>query len=296
MQTKTKKIVVGMVSGIFGLCAVSGVCLGGALSKANSPAPTVITMEKGASLRFNAGAPALRYFATLSDVKDGADYGMIIVDSDAISEVAGDYHANLAAGTFTDVTCVPYEKDGATYIRGALTGFSTENFNESFFTDYVAIGYEKSDSGVYTYATVDETYGRSIVDAAKLCDGMEKEWTAQEQEAIDYFVSVADSQISDDFTGGLSETTFTAQNAEVEAWAQIVGVQDGTPYTHLYTNIYEDITSVEFDLYVPTYANWVGVTFGTTTSQYATPVTMSKSKFDANGTTLTAINSVAYDI
>ncbi|MBQ7879434.1 MAG: hypothetical protein IJ317_02170, partial [Clostridia bacterium] len=66
MQTKTKKIVVGMVSGIFGLCAVSGVCLGGALSKANSPEPTVITMEKGASLRFNAGAPALRYFGTLS--------------------------------------------------------------------------------------------------------------------------------------------------------------------------------------------------------------------------------------
>lgn len=293
MQTKTKKIVLGMVSGVFGLCAVSGLCLGGALSKANSVEPTVITMEKGASLRFNAGAPALRYFATLSDVKDGADYGMLIVDAETLSNVSGDYHASLAADSYADVKCVPYVDGGKTYIRGALTGFSTENFSESFFTDYVAIGYEKV-GGVYTYATVDETYGRSIVDAAQACDVMDKEWTAGEREAIDYFVSVADSQIVDDFTGDL--TAYTAKNAKLNAWAEVSGNFDGAVATYLYTQSYEGITEVEFDVYASTYKGWFGVSFGNQSSVYRTPALFQNTSVGQHNAITTKVNTVAFDL
>ena len=294
MQTKTKKIVLGMVSGIFGLCAVSGLCLGGALSKANSVEPTVITMEKGASLRFNAGAPALRYFATLSDVKDDADYGMLIVNADALSTVTGDYHANLTAGDYTDVKCVPYVDNGTTYIRCALTGFSVENFNESYFTDYVAIGYEKV-SGVYTYATVDETYGRSIVDAAIACDEMTKEWTAKEQEAIDYFVSVANSHVSDDFTSGIT-ATYTAKNAKVDAYAEITANYDGAIATYLYSPVFEGMTEVEFDIYASTYAGWIGVAFGEQSSVYRTPALIQNTTISQHNAKTTKVNNVSFDL
>ncbi len=297
MQTKTKKVVLGMVAGVFGLCAVSGVYFGAKLSKANTVEPTVITMEQGASMRLDADAPALRYFATLSDVKKGYDYGMIIVNAEELSSVTGNYHAELEAGSYVDVACVPYTEGGKTYIRGALTDvFTTDNFCESYFTQYVAIGYEKATDDTYIYATVDETYARSLVSTARRCELLDKEWTSEEQTALDYFVSVADSRLEDDFTNGLNEKKFTAKNADVEAWAQIEGVYDGTVNTQLYTNVYENITSVEFDMYVPTFVKWVGVTFGTNTSVYATPVTMAKNNVAANGTTLTTVNSVSYDI
>lgn len=298
MQTKTKKIVLGMVSGVFGVCAVSGLCFGvPMLTKANTPEPTTITMEKGASMRLDADAPALRYFATLSDVKEGCDYGMLIVESDAIASVTENYHENLSADSYTDVACVPYVEGEKTYIRAALTtGFTTDNFCESYFTEYVAIGYEKTAEGAYTYATVDETYARSIASAAKACEALDYTWTTEEQSALDYFVAVADSQFEDDFQNGLSAARYTATNADVDAYAQIVGVYDGEVSTYLATDIYSDIKSVEFSLFATEFKNWFGFNIGTDTYIYGTPATFSKNGLGGNTATTTAINSVTFDV
>ncbi len=296
MQTKTKKVVLGMVAGVFGLCAVSGVYFGAKLSKANTAEPTVITMEKGASMRLDADAPALRYFATLSDVKKGYDYGMIIVNAEELSSVTGNYHAELEAGNYVDVACVPYTEGGKTYIRGALTDvFTTDNFCESYFTQYVAIGYEKAADDTYIYATVDETYARSLVSTARRCELLDKEWTSEEQTALDYFVSVANSRLEDDFANGLSETKFTATNADVEAYARLNGGYDITPATYIQTEIYENITSVEFDLYAAYYVNWVGVAFGDEGSCYRTPVMLQKNAISGVCATATKVNTVSFN-
>jgi hypothetical protein len=123
---------------------------------------------------------------------------------------------------------------------------------------------------------------------------MDKEWTAGEQEAIDYFVSVANSQIADDFTGDL--TAYTAKNAEIEAWAEITGNFDGAVATYLYTQSYEGITEVEFDVYASTYKGWFGVAFGNQSSVYRSPALFQNTSVGQHNATTTKVNTVSFDL
>ncbi len=109
----------------------------------------------------------------------------------------------------------------------------------------------------------------------------------------------------------ISSSKFEVEGSNIEsntARSAMIKMSGGFDFTNeqngclTSANVYNGISELEFDIYIPTYAGWWGVNFlnltvaGSNMSGYRTPVTISTTGVSANGTTLTKVNDVSFNL
>jgi len=305
-MTKTKRLVMVIVAALTAAIALVGVLIASPWSTNAVEQNYNVTMVSGASLKMTKTSPALRFFAEIDGIDDTCDYGMIIMPADYLNtySFANDYHAVLETenAEHKDVTCYPYsETDGSNtkyYIRAALTDIAFDDY----YTDYVAIGYVKDFGGNYHYATVSNTDARSVMNVALGACALDRVWTAEEQQALDYFYAVENGEkttyLSDALIADTLDTAVWSVSGESFSMdnANYATINSTAEQMFKTSASYSDIQSIQFDFNIESASAWWGFSTG---EIYATPIgvqNMNISNITAtlNGGSAESINTCYY--